>query len=987
MPFRDDILPPLGLAIDGGLDLTPAEREVTIGEAGAAALRIDNTVASALTDIRGERGAEDPTFSAWEELQGTGLEDFWESFVGVRNQEEFGLAQEQVERELRDRQTVSAAGATGVALTLGAAIFDLPTLLPGGVAVRGGTTALRLGARVGAASGIAAGAAEAALQRSQAIRTPEESLFAVGGSVVLGGLLGAGLSRSIGRPVFNRMASDIETAIPRVVNDINTLGAAQAKPGDLRLRREGLFRVMKKIPGVSLLLRGEPLIRTVTSEFDEVRRAAAELAETPLQWKINERGESIAPGGSAEQAIKGRRNTELSSIISDTGRIYSEYWKGGPVGIVGRISAPLEAWAQHLAGKTERLTQKEFFEEVGRSLSRGDQHPIQEVAQAAKSIRQRIFAKVARELEEAKIFDDLSKKPKFADSYVTRIYLREKIVRHLNDGTDNDLAKTLEREFTRKNPEMDIAEVKTSVRETIQSILSLHEGQHHMLPALSKPTRARVLDVADEVLEPWLERDARIIMENYFHSVVPDLELIKRFGDTKMTSVFARINDEFARKTEAATSQKARKRLEQELRNRVADIEGMRDRIRGIYGVPANPENIFVRAGRTSKTLSFMGLLGGMMISAIPDVGQVVSRNGFQRVFGDTIVDLATAPRRLLKAKQDVLDFGGAAEWVLNTRTVALADVVSPYRSGTVFERFIGGGTQVFSRLTGMIPWNVAWKSIGGAISMSRMLRAADAVSRGKATKKQLIQLGEAGINRTLAVKVAEQFAKHGDKDGRIWIANSGMWKNTEAFEAFRNAMSRELDLMVITPGQDRPLFMSTQIGSILLQFKSFAVSANHRILLSGMQRADADVLSGVLIALVLGGMVSDTKAMLGGFKQREGIDFLFDSADRSGLLGWLMEANALAEVGGFGISQISGQKLSRFQSRSQLLGLAGPTVDMLANFLSATNSASQGKLTQGDIGKLINILPGNNLFYLLGLFDKLEEGLTSLTGAKPKRN
>lgn len=990
MPFRPSMRP-APLAPDGGLDLSEVEREFVFEEAYAAALRQDNTIASYLTDVRDQRGEIDPDFNPWEELQGTGFEDDWQAFVGTRNRQEFRLTMEQVRREREDRRILEDAGMTGFGLSLGAALFDLPSLLPGAAISRGAVTATRQAARVGAAAGGAAAAAEAALQASQTIRPLEESAIAIGGSVLLGGLLGSTLARSRidGPAQWRRMSDGIETAVPNAIDEVNSVGAAAStvRVGTaLPLRREALFQTMRKMPGVNLLLRGEPLIRSITSPLQEVRRAVAELTEVPLQWLMNERGETPAPGGSVEQRIKARRNSELSGVISDAHRIYAEYWKDGPVGMVGRITAPMEAWTRHLFGRNSKLTQKEFFEEVGRALSRGDNHPIPHVAQVARLIRERVFKPMARELEELKLLDDLPEKPRHAESYVTRIYNRQKIVRHLGDGTADDLARTLEREFAKKNPDAEIAEIKAAVDDTIRSILSLKEGEHHVFSALAKPTRARVLDVEDEVLEPWLERDARIIVENYYHSVLPDVELTRTFGDRSMKSAFQRVNEEFAERMRQAKSQKQRQRLKRELDARKVDLEGMRDRVRGVYGVPANPENVWVRAGRTSKTLSFTGFLGGLLISQIPDAAWVVGRNGFGRVFGDALFDLVTAPRRLLRTKQDILDFGGAAEWVLNSRMVAIADVTSPYRMGSQFERGLDAASRVFSRATGAVPWNVAFKSIGGVISMSRMLRAADAVAKGTATKKQLRQLSEAGIDRARAVKIARQFSEHGDKDGRLWFANAAEWQDREAFEAFRNAISRELDLMVITPGQDKPLFMSQQIGSVLLQFKSFAVSANHRILLSGMQRADADVLSGALIALALGGMVSDIKSWQFGFEPKEGDAFWADALDRSGMAGWLFEANAVAELGGVGLAQITGEKLSRFQSRSNLLGLAGPSVDIAKNFLEAANAASQDKLTQGDIGRAMNIIPANNLFYLLPLFDKLEQGLTKATGARPKR-
>ncbi len=423
-----------------------------------------------------------------------------------------------------------------------------------------------------------------------------------------------------------------------------------------------------------------------------------------------------------------------------------------------------------------------------------------------------------------------------------------------------------------------------------------------------------------------------------------------------------------------------RKAIEQEGDIRLREVEAMRDRIRGLYGVPDNPNDIWVRGGRVMRTLSYSGLLGGVTLSALPDIAGVVGRNGYEAMLG------ASAPRRLIQAARQSADLAAASEWLLNARAMRLNELMNPYSKVGGFERGVAEIGRGFGWANGMIPWNTAWKSLAGALSMSGAAKAAKAVQTGTATKAQIRRLAENGIDLTMAGRIADQLDRFGDTRGRIWFSNARDWTDPDAFLAFRGLMTREMDISIITPGQDKPLFWSKEAGKFLFQFKSFAISANHRILLSGLQRADANVAAQVMIAITLGGVVSNLKADIGNWSRKEGAAFYADALDRSGLAGWIFEANALSEAatsGRLGISAVTGERLSRFQSRSQLLGLAGPNVDLGMNIMSATAAASRGELRQSDVGRVMSAVPGQNLPYLLWLSERVEEGLGEMVGAE----
>jgi len=321
----------------------------------------------------------------------------------------------------------------------------------------------------------------------------------------------------------------------------------------------------------------------------------------------------------------------------------------------------------------------------------------------------------------------------------------------------------------------------------------------------------------------------------------------------------------------------------------------------------------------------------------------------------------------------------------LNSRALALGQMFDPYGAGTKMERGLAKAAAGFSKATGMVHWNMGWKSVGGAMVASRMSKSIDAIRSGKASKSDRLRLGANGIDPWMAERIAMQLDDHADKDGQLWLPRGQNWTDPEAFDAFRRAMNREFDIMVITPGQDLPISFSSEVGKFFLQFKSFAFSAHHRILLSGIQRADADVFAQFTTALLLGGLVSNIKSAQNGSEPKEDAAFWEDALDRSGLTGWLMEPYNLAAGFTGGRTSLSGEEVSRFQSRSEFEGLLGPSVDMAAGIYEAAGNYSRGEHSYRDARKVMRAVPGNNLIWFLGVSRQIENSIVEATGGRPR--
>ncbi|QTN34674.1 hypothetical protein [Cognatishimia activa] len=1011
MPLVYDEVEPGQLALREGLDLGEETQQSGLDVLGAA-FRQENPVVSALTGFSFDHSIDrDPEYRSWDEVQGTKYEPYADRLANSPNAEQTALALAQIDREIEDKTAIHEAGAWGNLAGFSAAILSPTSLLPGGAVVKGAKGGVSIGKTAMTVSGANAAAIaidELALHSSQQTRTGAETVYAIGGGVLLGGLLGAAVGKM--SPEAFKAASHSAERLPEAIHDIDSsfrsVGAAE-NTEDFSLRKEKLFSTVRNLPVVGRPIMGtDPLLRSMLHDFQSVRAASARLAEPILEYEVNSSGKHVLSGRApVETRIKTRRNNELAGLHAEFVRNYANYAKDGPVGLVGHFTAPVTGKWSHLFGYDRKLSSAQFAEEVAKALRRDDKHPISQVQKTAAALRTLLFEPTKKEAEELGIFPE-GMRVKNAGSYLSRIYNTEKITRHLGDGSSDDILPILEKEFAKKRSdalqrlELDKSlsgalsramddieydeflaaksdiEIKSEVEETVRTIRGLAPGQHAYQAVLSKPSRTRVLDVPDEVLEPWLESDARVIMTRYFETLVPDFELIREFGDIELSGAIQKINEEETRLTKAASSSRKKKQVERDANAARRDILAMKERIRGTYMLPSDPRNVWVAASRVSRTLSYTGLLGGFTISAMPDLGKVVGEAGVEAAFGSFTA--LTDPKRMKLGLEEASELGAAAEWYLNGRAMEIANLVDPFSSKTRGERIVGEIGRTFSYVAGIVPWNAGWKTVGGAFVASRMSKAAVAMASGKATQKQTRFLAANGIEPWMADRIAKQVQKHGDLNGTLWLAQGRAWDDKEAFRAFNDAMTREFDLMVPTPNQDRPLTFSSEAGKFFFQFKTFAFSAYHRILLASIQKADGDALASVVTMLALSVMVSHIKSDLGGYERKEGVALWEDALDRSGLAGWLMEVHAPANALLGGALSLSGEEVSRYRTRGTLEGLLGPSMGLAKGVGEGVAAASRaaaekGQFTEWDRKQMLRAVPGNNLWYLMPLFQKIE--------------
>lgn len=493
-------------------------------------------------------------------------------------------------------------------------------------------------------------------------------------------------------------------------------------------------------------------------------------------------------------------------------------------------------------------------------------------------------------------------------------------------------------------------------------------------------TKARTLNIPDERIKDFLESDVNYVMENYIRQVAPEIELTKRFGRVDMDGQIKAITEDYNRLISEAATPKERAKLEKRRDADLRDIRAMRDRLLGTYGAPKDPSSFFVRAGRVARHVNFLRLLGGMTISSLPDMARPIMQHGLRsalKPLGKMMTDIS----KMRIAKADLREMGIGLEYALSSRSKVIADLNDPYSRRSFLERGLEWSSQKFGNFTLMNQYTDTMKMWSGLITQSKVLNAAKAVAGGKKlSKKEITKLAHIGIDESMLHRIADQYSSHGEDLGGMLTGHSHLWDDRVVREAFQSAILKDVRTTVITPGiGDTPLMMSSELGKIVMQFKTFFFATHNRALVSGIQSGDASFYYGALLQVGLGSLVYVLKSMMAGREiNTDPANLVKEGLDWSGMMGWLGEPNNVLENlsgGTYGMSAMfGGPPASRYQSRNGIGALLGPTFDLGGDIKNITAGVLNGEFDDREVRSVRKLLPFQNLFYLAPLLNQVEE-------------
>jgi hypothetical protein len=283
-----------------------------------------------------------------------------------------------------------------------------------------------------------------------------------------------------------------------------------------------------------------------------------------------------------------------------------------------------------------------------------------------------------------------------------------------------------------------------------------------------------------------------------------------------------------------------------------------------------------------------------------------------------------------------------------------------------------------------MSRWTEMAKSMASVTIGSRIIEDSIKWSKGKLTDKWKTALSTSGINQDMARRIANQFEKHGEKTKHNFMANTAKWEDAQAVDAFGAALNKDINITIVTPGLgDTPLFMSTELGALLTQFKKFAIGANQRMLMRGMQEGDIDFLFGSML-LVGSGMIIDKIYHEFRFnRDYSKVPFttkLLNAFDRSGIAGIYTDINKAIETltdNRIGIGPMIGEDRPYGSSPRWKAGtIAGPSGGQIYNIFDILYDIGGNNYNHHTAKNVRRLIPFQNVWYLDWLFDDIQKGL-----------
>lgn len=508
------------------------------------------------------------------------------------------------------------------------------------------------------------------------------------------------------------------------------------------------------------------------------------------------------------------------------------------------------------------------------------------------------------------------------------------------------------------------------------------------------PLSERPFHISDYDIEDFLESNAETVVHAHLRTIIPDILLTERFGDVNMTNAFKTIEEGYQKMIQAAPGVKERQALFKEKDKVIEAIAGMRDRFRGVYGLDQyNALGMAGRVAQMAKNYNVISSMGMATITSAADLAGAVARWGMGTVFKDAYApwlrSLMSEGPEWKEAARQFRAMGIATEMVSASRHRAISDIADNYKPQSRLERTLQYGADKMQVLNMLAAWTDWAKTTAAIVSSNEILRAAKAVTQGKATQRQLDALADSRISPAMASKIWDEFSAPGKGEiiNGTHLPNTDRWVSQEARMAFEGAVGREADIAVVTPGQEKYLFMSSPVLGVLTQFKSFQVASTTRILIANLQRSDAYTLQGLIFSIGLGMLSYKLNSVLGGqpTSDKPG-DWMKEGISRSGITGWFEEGNALAGKltrGKVDMYRLVGSEkpLSRYAGRSVLDQMLGPTAGKLDRMQRISGAIAAGDWNEHDSHATRQLVFYQNLFWLRGVLNQVERGANNAFG------
>jgi len=889
-----------------------------------------------------------PDFNPLDQIGG--YEEFSKGFIDLPNQEAVDKYKEHLDTVRERSDTVQRGGMGAILGSISGGILSPTTLIPGVGVLSKGTLAAKI-AKGAALTAGAVGADELSLQRNDETRTLEESIANTAAAALIGGVLTGVISKKLGTvvsPETRGLAESYMKGKVEVVVDVlpnSTTGAKQAYVPTLA--GEGIVKTNKTFDvALKALRKTSPVLRTLEATSAKARELTNKLASHDFILGKNLKGVV------SDIPVEAR-------VDAGTGRIY------GAIDTLDRARVDL--------GKSGiKMSASEFDSAVLKTMRTGKSE-IPAVKKAATEMNS-YYRALHKRLGDAGILsDDLKTWTKFKAQVVNGIDNAKIATDRV--GFEKAIRTEVKKQFGKL---VDITELEEASDEIINNIVTGKIGNLNRYQITKGELDGKVLSLKSDVLGPYRYTDLRKNLVRMTRQSEIEKAYKDVFGETTINKELRNVENEYDKLINK--NPQIAEKLVKEKNSILRDLKAMDERLRGVYKMPEDPYSMSSKALNATLALNYTTKLGGAAITQIADLARMVGIVKLGETVGADVQKLGKVLKgaKLTNEELKLLNIG--TETYMNSRALEIGEMGHLIESTSKWDEGIEQITNTFSKISGLSPMNDFTKRMTAKYFANTAIQDFQLWNKGLLSNEKVAFYLRRGMSKENANKTLKEFSKHGKTVRGVNFANTHLW-GTDG-DTFKQLLKKEVDSVIVTPGiGDKPLWMSSGIGKILGQFKSFSFASTNKLLLPSLQQGDALAAGKMFTGTALGSVVYITKELLKGNEpDLSTMKLITEGVDRSGVTGIIYDINNLVEGSlGIGINKALGTSPStRRGFTSVVKTIAGPTGGLIEDAgkggRGILDVLGGGDMTSSDINSLKKLVPGNNLFYLKWLLTKVGE-------------
>ncbi len=698
-----------------------------------------NTIASAFYLGKSDKENRDPAYTKdfYGRIKNTEFEPLFE-YGGqyVENEEEEAAWKERIRSEMELARTSANGGWMNTLGMLTGGILDPTLAIPAIGAVSKVKTLANVANMAKVSAGMSAAgmtASEAVLHQSQALRTKEESMYAIAGAAVIGGVLGGGIGgiyagkTALSESIVKEILKTGE--LPKI--KINSVGAAEYQLSDASIAKmpDWVIKSMQ-IPGLRA-----PILEGLTAKSPLLKDISTRLFENNLIKTRNlSKGANVAESVALETKLKIDMHDAVNYRKSMEG-VYSEYlgYADRPTFMAG------ERMALSSAGQ-KKMSFREFNEEVGKATRRlepstnpfirkaveegrkqldiqnkkmealADKSVINIIKQRKELDRQiaqlsESDVKMRAELNKQKAELVLPRTPNVFEELLGNFELRGResyftIMADKNRMIENRLK--IEDDVTEwlvGNQGMDRAEARGVISEYVDKLMGLDGDtalsglakKHLSIDTGIKFTKERTTDIPDTLLEPGLVNDGLQNISKYIqnsNTLIRFQEFLNDMGVNSVAELKSLLANERATMKAKVPKDANYNNLIREITEGGAKDDALLDDFIAMSLNQYSKRNGADRMLRWLRDYNYVRLMGYVALSSITDVGMPILKYGLGNTlyhgYGAYVKNAVTGARKLVNEDLAAIHAGLDIEVNNTLRSIWDPDFTSTYMSRPV---------------------------------------------------------------------------------------------------------------------------------------------------------------------------------------------------------------------------------------------------------------------------------------------------------------